>query len=66
LIAVRTRNDKIFHSLCVEGYNVDIITFDLSEKMPYFLKRGPITEAIKKGMVFEITYNEMVSGIIDS
>lgn len=49
--------------MCIEGYNVDIVTFDLSEKLPYFLKRGPITEAIKKGMMFEITYNEMVSGV---
>lgn len=60
IIAVRTTNQKIFYSLCLENEVVDIITFDLTEKLPFHLKRGPVTEAIKKGIMFEVTYSQAI------
>ena len=41
---------------------VDIICFDLTQKMPFQLKRGPMTEAIKKGIMFEINYSDALEG----
>jgi RNase P subunit p30. len=32
--------------------------------MPFKLKRGPVTEAIKKGIMFEICYSQGIEGII--
>jgi len=43
---------------------VDIISFDLTEKLPFHLKRGPVTEAIKKGIMFEVTYSQAIEGIL--
>jgi len=60
IIAVRTINEKIFYSLCLENDVVDIICFDLKDKLPIKLKRGPVTEAIKKGIMFEITYSPAI------
>jgi len=34
----------------------------LSEKLPFHLKRGPVTEAIKKGIMFEISYSQSIEG----
>lgn len=44
---------------------MDIITFDLTEKLPYQLKRGQVTEAMKKGIVFELSYSQAIEGIND-
>lgn len=45
---------------------VDIISFDLNDKLPFHLKRGPVTEAIKKGIMFEICYSQAVEGKLTS
>jgi len=60
IIAVRTTNQKIFYSLCLENDMVDILCFDLTEKLPFALKRGVVTEAIKKGIMFEISYSQAI------
>jgi hypothetical protein len=40
----------------------DIYTFDLSVKMPFFLKRGQLTELLKRGIHFEINYSSAIEG----
>lgn len=35
-----------------------MISFDLTKKFPFFLKKGTVDAAIKKGISFEITYND--------
>lgn len=37
----------------------DIISFDMSEKLPYMLKRNPVYEAIRKGKYFELSYGSL-------
>ncbi len=75
IIAVYTKSEKVFHTICTE-YDVkiledflifqfiDIITFNLTEKLPFNLKRGPVSEAINKKIMFEINYSEAISGLI--
>jgi len=60
VVAAKTKDAKVFHALCLENDVVDIITFDLTEKLPYKLKRGQVTEAIKKGIMFELSYSQAI------
>lgn len=36
----------------------------MNEKLPFMLKRGPVTEAIKKGIMFELCYSSSIYGKI--
>jgi ribonuclease P/MRP protein subunit RPP1 len=36
---------------------VDIITFDFSRKLPFYLKLPPVGVAIERGIFFEICYS---------
>jgi len=60
IVAVKTNKQNIFTTLCSEYYTFDILTFDMTEKVPIQLKRGLVTEAIKKGIMFEINYSQAI------
>lgn len=57
LIAVKTSNEKVFHTLCLEATIVDIITFELSDKL-FKLKHNVMYEAANRGIKFELQYGE--------
>lgn len=57
LIAVKTTNEKVFHTLCLEATLVDIVTFDLSDKL-FKLKHNVMYEAASRGIKFELQYGE--------
>lgn len=57
IIAVRTTNEKVFHNLCQEVNIVDIVTFDLTDKM-FKLKHNLLYEGGAKGLFFELQYAE--------
>lgn len=57
LVAVKTTNEKVFHSLCLEANVVDIVTFYLSEKL-FKLKHNVMYEAAGRGLKFELQYGE--------
>ncbi|KAL4435844.1 hypothetical protein ABPG74_015812 [Tetrahymena malaccensis] len=60
IIAIKTRNEKVFHSLCIDYDDYDILCFDMSERLPFIPKRGWIQEAVRKGISFEICYSEAI------
>ena len=38
------------------SFEIDIITLDLSNRLPFSLKFGPVNLALQRGLFFEITY----------
>ena len=57
IIAIKTRNEKVFHSLCRDHDDYDILSFEMSERLSFIPKRGWISEAVRKGISFEICYS---------
>ncbi|GAB4824334.1 hypothetical protein Ancab_007222 [Ancistrocladus abbreviatus] len=55
LIAVRPLNQNVFDQAC-QFSEVDLISIDFSEKLPFRLKLPMIKAAIARGVYFEITY----------
>lgn len=62
IVAVQPTNEKIFHECCTT-LDLDIITFDLSQKLDYKLKKTPLQAAITRGIYFELNISAALSGI---
>ncbi|XP_064630602.1 ribonuclease P protein subunit p30-like isoform X2 [Lineus longissimus] len=60
IIAVEPTNEKMFMRAC-NVLDVDIITFNLAEHQPFWLKRAQMSAAIKRGVFFEICYSHSIS-----
>jgi len=56
LVSVTPANDKILHT-CIQNDNIDIISFDFSQRLPFYLKLTPVKMAIERGIMFEVTYS---------
>ncbi|EEF29566.1 protein with unknown function [Ricinus communis] len=59
LVAVRPLNQLAFDYAC-EKSEVDIITIDFSEKLPFRLKLHMVKAAMERGVHFEITYSDLI------
>ncbi|XP_046373830.1 ribonuclease P protein subunit p30-like [Haliotis rufescens] len=59
LVAVEPTSEKTFHMACAV-LNVDIISVDMTEKVPYFFKKPSINMAFERGIHFEIKYSPTV------
>ncbi|MES1919471.1 Ribonuclease P protein subunit p30 [Bonamia ostreae] len=59
LVAIKTRNEKIFHSCCEEGF-FDIICLDFAEKNPFLLKRKSLKIAHRRRIMFEVCYSDFI------
>ncbi|XP_054622956.1 ribonuclease P protein subunit p30 [Dunckerocampus dactyliophorus] len=55
LIAVHPTTEKVFHAACMQ-LDVDIISISVMEKLPFFFKRAPVSGAVERGVVFEVSY----------
>jgi len=56
LVSVQPLNEKMFQHTC-STLEVDIITIDCSQKLPYMLKIPQVHQAIERGIFFELTYS---------
>ena len=56
LLALRPTNEKAF-SLCCTNLECDIISLDLSQRLPFILKFKTISAALQRGIRFEICYS---------
>lgn len=56
LLAIQPQTDKLFLSACMT-YDIDIICISVTEKMPFFYKRAPVTGALERGVAFEVSYS---------
>ncbi|GLD92809.1 hypothetical protein PINS_up001388 [Pythium insidiosum] len=56
VVAVEAANAKVFQFLCEQG-EIDVLTFDVANRIPFQLKKPWIDAAIKRGIYLEITYS---------
>jgi len=54
IIAVIPQDEKTFHAACT-SLDVDIIVVDMSCKLPYTLKKTPVSAAMARGIHFEMS-----------
>ncbi|XP_033757454.1 ribonuclease P protein subunit p30-like [Pecten maximus] len=59
LVAVQPTSEKTFHLACMT-LDIDIIIIDVTQKLPYFIKRPSVNTAIERGVHFEIQYSPAV------
>ncbi|XP_039004448.1 protein GAMETOPHYTE DEFECTIVE 1-like [Hibiscus syriacus] len=59
IVAVRSLNQNTFDHAC-EKAEVDIISIDLSDKLPFRLKLPMVKAAFKRGVRFEIAYSDLI------
>ncbi|XP_070847305.1 ribonuclease P protein subunit p30 [Chaetodon trifascialis] len=59
LLAVLPTTEKLFHAACMT-YDVDIICISVTEKLPFFFKRAPVSGAVDRGLVFEVSYSAAI------
>ncbi|XP_013393013.1 ribonuclease P protein subunit p30 [Lingula anatina] len=59
ITAVQPTTEKLFHNCCTSD-DVDIITFDMTEKIPFKIKRPSINKALEMGIHFELTYSPAI------
>jgi hypothetical protein len=64
IFAVRPTTEKAFHAACLTVDGVDIISIDLTQKLPFQLKRPYIVGALARGISFEITIAPSLRGAI--
>lgn len=60
LISIQPESEKAL--IFAAGLDIDIITFALGVKLPYYLKHKTVCGATDKGIKFELSYAAMVMG----
>ena len=63
IFAVRPTSEKAFQAACLTLEGVDIISLDLSTRLPFQLKRPYIFGALARGVSFEISYGSALRGV---
>lgn len=61
IVAVRPTSEKALQ-LVAGGLDVDLISLNMSSRLPFYLKHKTVGSAVDKGIKFEICYSQMVSG----
>jgi ribonuclease P/MRP protein subunit RPP1 len=56
LIAIQPTTDKVFQAVCKEG-ECDIITFDMSARLAFYIKHSTVFTALQRGIHFELSYS---------
>ncbi|KAG7860991.1 hypothetical protein KL939_001558 [Ogataea angusta] len=59
LVAVEPRTEKALTS-CIVNMEVDLISLDMANRLPCYLKHKTICSATEKGVYFEIKYSDLV------
>lgn len=63
IIAVRPTTERTFQIAC-QSLDIDMISLDLSDRLPFNLKHGLVREAIQRGVLFELSYGPSISASI--
>jgi len=56
ILAVQPATEKLFQQAC-KTLEIDIISLDMTDRLPFFLKFPTVNAAIERGVHFEITYS---------
>lgn len=60
LVAVRPMDEQTFEHAC-KNLEVDLISIDFSERLPFQIKRASVKRAMERGIFFEIMYSPAIS-----
>lgn len=60
IVALEPITEKSFQS-AISNLEIDLISFNLQERLPCFMKHKTLCSAIDKGMMFEIKYTDFLS-----
>jgi len=61
ILAVQPTNEKTFQAAC-GTFEVDIISLDLSARLPFNLKLPTVGLAVDRGIYFELCYGAAIRG----
>ncbi|ORY01412.1 ribonuclease P protein subunit p30 [Basidiobolus meristosporus CBS 931.73] len=59
IVAVQPTTEKLFQAAC-GTFEVDIISLELSTRLPFYLKHSTVGLAIERGIHFEISYSACI------
>ncbi|XP_031561574.1 ribonuclease P protein subunit p30-like [Actinia tenebrosa] len=59
ILAVRPASDKLFQQCC-GSLDVDIISIDMTSRLPFYIKLPQVKQAIERGIHFEIVYSPAI------
>ena len=59
IVAVQPSDERTFQQACT-GLDVDVISIDFSQRLPYHLKLQHVQQAVERGVYFEICYSPMI------
>eukprot|EP00731_Ephydatia_muelleri_P021706 Em0014g297a len=62
LLAVRPGSEKVFQHAC-STLNIDIISLDLSQRIPFYMKYPQVSQAMERGLHFEICYSPAIRDV---
>jgi ribonuclease P/MRP protein subunit RPP1 len=65
IVALRPMNDKSLAQICTT-LDCDLISLDLSVRLPFLLKFKTVSSALQRGIRFEIAYSPGISGSSDA
>uniref|UniRef100_A0A0A9X8P2 Ribonuclease P protein subunit p30 n=1 Tax=Lygus hesperus TaxID=30085 RepID=A0A0A9X8P2_LYGHE len=60
VVAVCVSSEKLLNAV-LQSDMVDIITFDMETKLPFYLKPSTVSLALQKHILFEISFNAYTS-----
>ncbi|KAI8601667.1 RNase P subunit p30-domain-containing protein [Dissophora ornata] len=59
ILAVQPTNEKLFQAAC-GTFEVDIISLDMSARLPFYLKHSTVGLAVERGIYFELCYGAAI------
>ncbi|CAO3564361.1 unnamed protein product [Mortierella alpina] len=59
ILAVQPTNEKLFQAAC-GTFEVDIISLDMSARLPFYLKHSTVGMAVERGIYFELCYGAAI------
>lgn len=59
IVAVRPMNEKLFQQIC-QTVEADVVSLDMTSRLPFYIKHPQVKLAIERGMSFEIAYSPAI------
>ena len=59
ILSVQPTTEKLFQQVC-QTVECDVITFDMTSRMPFYIKHPQVNLAIERGISFEIKYTPAI------
>ncbi|KAG0043761.1 hypothetical protein BGZ83_011059 [Gryganskiella cystojenkinii] len=59
ILAVQPTSEKMFQAAC-QTFEVDIISLDMSARLPFYLKHSTVGLAMERGIYFELCYGAAI------